>query len=599
MVRDARRLFIPVVLALVACASWVSAEALFEIGLDESRSGVVPREELSHVYVLQLPAGVPHLTVAVDAFGDDADLAVYYGFEEEELFYDISVDPYPVFSVANPRAGRYEIQVLNLLVQDLVYVLHVLSAPDVWTVPTVPEADRDWDEFARVFTIELGSSRSGELQADEIEHVYLLQVPLGTPQLTIAADAFGADIDMGVYYVDGDEELYYDISIDPYPFFSMTNPSPGTYEIELLNLIGLDMPYVLHVTAEGDVGVVPPVPTRPAPPPPAPPTPAPPAPAPPAPAPPPTPSVGGPALGVQVGAVQVGSEVEVWFSGMPGNDSDWVGLFRVDSTDRQHLSWSYTRGEVNGSLTFRVPSEPGHYEFRAFERNDYTRLAVSDRFEVRPVATTPSPSPPTPAPPAPPPPPVSGPVVRVGAGVVAPGESLEVSFAGSREQVRAWIGLFRQGASDRQYSLWQYTESGSSGSLTFVAPAEPGVYEFRMFEGSGYDLLAVSTPFEVRVGAAQPQPVATPSLSVSVAVVAAGSQVEVAFSGMPGNDTDWVGLYRMDADDRQHLRWLYTRGAVNGILTFQGPSDAGRYEFRAFELNGYTRLAVSNRFDVR
>ncbi|MBW6455156.1 MAG: hypothetical protein K0A98_04650 [Trueperaceae bacterium] len=101
------------------------AQTYFDIQLDSVRSGVIPTEEIHHVYVLDLPAGVAGFRVLVQAGGDDADLAVYYGFEETELHYDISSDPNPSYTIDAPRPGRYEIHVMNLLWQPLRYELTV------------------------------------------------------------------------------------------------------------------------------------------------------------------------------------------------------------------------------------------------------------------------------------------------------------------------------------------------------------------------------------------------------------------------------------------------------------------------------------------
>ena len=77
----------------------VCAQNTFSITLDSRRGDTIPTEEIEHQYLLDLPASVPQVTIRVDAFGDDADLAVYYG--EEELYYSIETDPYPTFTIDN------------------------------------------------------------------------------------------------------------------------------------------------------------------------------------------------------------------------------------------------------------------------------------------------------------------------------------------------------------------------------------------------------------------------------------------------------------------------------------------------------------------
>jgi len=114
--------------AIATLAVFAQAQTYFDIDLNSVRSGVIPTEEIDHVYVLDLPAGVTAFRVLVQAGGDDADLAVYFGFQEEELFYDISSDPNPSATIEAPRPGRYEIHVKNLLWQPLTYELTVSTS---------------------------------------------------------------------------------------------------------------------------------------------------------------------------------------------------------------------------------------------------------------------------------------------------------------------------------------------------------------------------------------------------------------------------------------------------------------------------------------
>jgi hypothetical protein len=221
------------------------AQTYFDIDLNSVRSGVIPTEEIDHVYVLDLPAGVTVLRVFVHAGGDDADLAVYYGFREEELFYDISSEPNPSATFEAPRPGRYEIYVKNLLWQPLTYELTVSTS-------TAPNAA----------------------------------------------------------------------------------PKPGTGP------------------AAGGSGSL------------------------------------APALSIHAAASAPGEALHVDFSGAPGNARDWIGLYREEATDRAYLTWQYLDGQRTGQLSFVAPAELGRYQFRLFENDGYSRLATSHPFEVR---TSPAP----------------------------------------------------------------------------------------------------------------------------------------------------------------------------------------------------------------
>lgn len=60
-----------------------------------------------------------------------------------------------------------------------------------------------------------------------------------------------------------------------------------------------------------------------------------------------------------------------------------------------------------------------------------------------------------------------------------------------------WIGLFRIGDSNLAYLDYQYTDGGTSGTQTWVAPSQPGQYEFRYLPDDGYVDVARSAPVTV------------------------------------------------------------------------------------------------------
>src|SRR5688572_20038652 len=65
--------------------------------------------------------------------------------------------------------------------------------------------------------------------------------------------------------------------------------------------------------------------------------------------------------------------VVVWISNV-GSATDWLGLYRVGTSDTAYLDYAYAR---SASLSFGMPSTPGVYEFRFFANNGYTKLATS------------------------------------------------------------------------------------------------------------------------------------------------------------------------------------------------------------------------------
>ena len=343
-----RGLRTPLVLVAALLFGLAHGQPTYTIGLGQSASGVVATDATTHVYLLDVPAGVPGFTVEVRGEDRDADLAVYFG--DEELFYDISAEPNPSFAVATPRAGRYRIEVLNLLWQELPYTISVRSGAVAPTRPTPPVAAPGSRDAG---AIELGGTRTGVIPAAEIYREYALQVPAGTRGFTVRLTAGGADADMAVYF--GSEELYDDISADPNPVFALANPRAGTYRIVVKNLLSQDLEYVLAVEADGAA------PTGP----------------------------GGAAAMLELGAgvVAPGAPIAVRFAGAPGYQRDWIGLYARGADDREFVAWQYLEGAASGQRTFVAPNDVGPYEFRMFANDGYARLAVSAPFNVEGLAT--------------------------------------------------------------------------------------------------------------------------------------------------------------------------------------------------------------------
>ena len=159
--------------------------------------------------------------------------------------------------------------------------------------------------------------------------------------------------------------------------------------------------------------------------------------------------------------------------------TDWIGLYRVGDSNRSYGWWRYTNGDASGTFDLTAPAEPGQYEFRYLLENGYTDTARSSSITVeQPSSYSLSASPAS----------------------VAPGGSVTVSWtapAGSAPD--DWIGLFRVGASHREYISWIYTGGATAGSAAFRMPAQTGEYEFRYLLNDGYtDLRATSNKVTVQ-----------------------------------------------------------------------------------------------------
>lgn len=85
-----------------------------------------------HTYVVSIPAASGPVTVSVEGFGNDIDLALKLGAPIVDYgdvdFLDVSDDPDPSHTIAAPAAGPLYIDVLNLLPVPARYRLSVVAA---------------------------------------------------------------------------------------------------------------------------------------------------------------------------------------------------------------------------------------------------------------------------------------------------------------------------------------------------------------------------------------------------------------------------------------------------------------------------------------
>ncbi len=174
-------------------------------------------------------------------------------------------------------------------------------------------------------------------------------------------------------------------------------------------------------------------------------------------------NVATPALTVAVASAGTCDRVVVSYTGAPGFEGDWIGLFGVGSGDESPIARRYLDGTSNGTLTFVMPSSAGLYEFRIFGDDGEVRLASSSPVEVKAS---------------------SGVRVEARPANVHPGEAITVSFWGALPG--SAIGMYEMTRPDKYMLAMQWTNGRSCGTMTFAAPSTPGRYDFRLFENNVY-----------------------------------------------------------------------------------------------------------------
>jgi hypothetical protein len=279
----------------------------------------------------------------------------------------------------------------------------------------------------------------------------------------------------------------------------------------------------------------------------------------------------GPTLAASPSSVAPGGTMTVSWTGIQApTTGDWLALVPLNAADSSWVTWVYTSGRSEDSVTFKLPSNlsAGNYDLRLFSNNSTTRLAMSNVIAV----TAPGPS------------------LATSPVAVASGAKLTATWQGiAAPSVNNWIGVFASGAADTNFITQVFTNGQASGSTTItLGTLALGSYELRLFSTIGGTKLAVSNSFMVIPG---------PAVHASPSTVAKGGTVTVAWEG----DTtptagDWFALAPLNSADSAYVAWTYSGGAVSGSTTIQVPAAAasGTYEVRFYKNNTVQKMAVSN-----
>jgi subtilisin len=270
-----------------------------------------------------------------------------------------------------------------------------------------------------------------------------------------------------------------------------------------------------------------------------------------------------PALSVSATTVSGGNPVTAMLTGGYGGGGDWLAFAPTSAPNNSYLQYVYVGGGVTTkNWTITTPTEAGTYEFRLFLNNGYTRAATSPPITVTqgqnpvPVLTSLSP-----------------------AKTIA-GSPVTISLTGSgflSSSVARWNGANRP-TTFLSSTLLQMTLSAvdvatiGTGQVSVSSPAP----------GGG---VSANVPFDV---------IASPTLAVDVTSPAAGTPVTVTLTNGLGGGTDWLAFASSSAPDTSYITYVYVGGGVaNRTWTVTMPSTPGKYEFRLFLNNGYTRAATS------
>ncbi len=268
-------------------------------------------------------------------------------------------------------------------------------------------------------------------------------------------------------------------------------------------------------------------------------------------------------------------EVKVTLTGMLGNPQDWVGVYPQGASNAWDniVKWSWTGGIIDGNITIgTIPV--GDYEVRAFFNNSF-EVESSYPFSIEEgdldvnISTTKN--------------------------SYLPNEDVVVNFSNMLGDVKDWIGIYPQGASNDWGNVvaWKFTNALVDGNITFSNLAE-GNYSVRAFFSNSFNLEANSS-FTIQDEEVTVDEV---TLTLNKEVYAQNELIYINYDHMQGNNLDWIAIYPAGATYHFEnvIDYKYTWGNISGEIALggfpQGETlhgftpmprlSAGNYEIRAF-----------------
>ena len=262
--------------------------------------------------------------------------------------------------------------------------------------------------------------------------------------------------------------------------------------------------------------------------------------------------------------------ITIKFSGAPGNRFDFIGLWKVgEEGEARRINGRFLDGKTSGTIVLNAPEEPGNYEFQMWESDWEKKLATSNPISVDWGKVDLS--------------------QTIGTHYIGPGKKIQVSFINAPGYKTDSIVLREIGKTENIDSQWLLTKT--SGTLEFAAPEKPGSYEFVIWGNNFTKFLAKSSPFTVKW-----HPV---SMNVSIGSTDAkgNGKLSIQYSGAPGYQYDYIGLYKIGEVDYTAYQWLHHK--TSGTIELMCPTDTDSYEIRLRaqnENNFKTLLAKTQAF---
>lgn len=182
--------------------------------------------------------------------------------------------------------------------------------------------------------------------------------------------------------------------------------------------------------------------------------------------------------------------------------------------------------------------------------------------------------------------------LSVAGSLFLPGDSIVFTYNSPSFDPTDWIGIYHVGetpGSSTPSTVWDYIPA-ASGTKKLKAPEESGDYVAFLLCCDGYNILATSAQFTIKV----------PVLTSSSAIYMQGDPMTFTFESPRFSNTDWIGIYptgTTPSGGNPSIDWKYIPSAT-GTVTFTTNLNPGLYDANLLCCDGYTILA-SCTFEVK
>jgi hypothetical protein len=161
-------------------------------------------------------------------------------------------------------------------------------------------------------------------------------------------------------------------------------------------------------------------------------------------------------------------------------------------------------------------------------------------------------------------------------------EIIKVKYSGLNKNKKYKIGAFPRGTTNNDNPIKKRNiKNSTEGTRKFKMPTA-GKFEFHLYLKMSDNILD-KIEFTIEDEGPPPQEA---SFELNKKVYDVDERIKVTYKNLPGNETDWIGIFQRNAPHDEYMEWFYTDGNKNGTMMFNG-LEAGKYDMRLFFNDSY------------